>query len=101
MKQKIDYIHYHLVKRGDIDKRRAVNLFQHYRLLRCVSKKTLIAYVASKHAAAVKDAMIKLPKPEKEHLHTITFDNAKKFAYHAKMKKVLSADNYFAPPYFS
>jgi transposase, IS30 family len=37
-----------------------------------VSKKTLIAHVPSKHAEAVKDAIIRLLKPEKAYLHTIT-----------------------------
>ena len=66
-----------------------------------VSKKTLIAHVSSKHAEIVKDAIIKLLKSEKGHLHTITFDNGKEFAYHAKLKKALGADNYFAHPYCS
>lgn len=66
-----------------------------------VSKKTLIAHVPSKHAEVVKDAIIKLLQPEKEHLHTITFDNGKEFAYHAQIKKALGADNYFAHPYHS
>jgi IS30 family transposase len=66
-----------------------------------VSKKTLIAHVPSKHAEVVKEAIIKLLKSEKAHLHTITFDNGKEFAYHAKLKKALGADNYFAHPYCS
>jgi len=66
-----------------------------------VSKKTLIAQVSSKHAEVVKDAIIKLLKPEKKHLHTITFDNGKEFAYHAQIKEALDTDNYFAHPYQS
>jgi IS30 family transposase len=66
-----------------------------------VSKKTLIAHVASKHAEVVTNAIIKLLKSEKAYLHTITFDNGKEFAYHAKLKKALGADNYFAHPYCS
>ena len=66
-----------------------------------VSKKTLIAQVQSKHADVVKDAIIKLLGPEKEYLHTITFDNGKEFAYHAQIKKALGTDNYFAHPYHS
>jgi IS30 family transposase len=38
---------------------------------------------------------------EKAYLHTITFDNGKEFAYHAKLKKTLGVDNYFAHPYCS
>jgi IS30 family transposase len=66
-----------------------------------VSKKTLIAHVSSKHAEVVKDAIITLLTSEKAHLHTITFDNGKEFAYHAQLKKALGADNYFAHPYHS
>jgi IS30 family transposase len=66
-----------------------------------VSKKTLIAQVPSKHAVVVKDAIIKMLKSEKECLHKITFDNGKEFAYHAKIKEALGADNYFAHPYHS
>ena len=60
-----------------------------------VSKKTLIAAVPTKHAEVVKDAIIKLLEPEKEHLHTMTFDNGKELAYHAKIKEPLGSDNYF------
>jgi IS30 family transposase len=63
-----------------------------------VSKKTLITHVASKHAEAVKDAIITLLKSEKAFLHTINFDNGKVFAYHAKLKEALGVDNYFAHP---
>jgi IS30 family transposase len=66
-----------------------------------VSKKTLIAQVQSKHADVVKDAIIKLLGPEKEYVHTITFDNGKEFADHAQIKKALGTDNYFAHPYHS
>jgi IS30 family transposase len=66
-----------------------------------VSKKTLIAHVPSKHAEVVKSAIIKLLKPEKKYLHTITFDNGKEFAYHDQIHKALGATNYFAHPYCS
>ncbi|MBL4799729.1 MAG: IS30 family transposase [Oleispira sp.] len=67
---------------------------------RC-SRKTLIAHVKSKHAEIVSDAIIRLLKGEKENLHTITFDNGKEFAYHAKIKNALACDNYVAHPYCS
>jgi len=54
-----------------------------------------------KHAEVVTAAIIKLLLPEKEQLHTITFDNGKEFAYHAQIKKALGTDNYFAHPYHS
>jgi IS30 family transposase len=66
-----------------------------------VSKKTLIEQVPSKHAEVVKNAIIRLLEPEKKHLHTITFDNGKEFAYHAQIKQALGTDNYFAHPYHS
>ena len=66
-----------------------------------VSKKTLIAQVPSKHADVVTQAIITLLQSEKDHLHTITFDNGKEFAYHAQIKQALGADNYFAHPYHS
>ena len=55
----------------------------------------------SKHAKVVKGAIIKLLKTEKAHLHTITFDNGKEFAYHAQIIKALGSDNYFAHLYHS
>lgn len=67
---------------------------------RC-SRTTLIAHVKSKHADVVSDAIIRLLKTQKDHLHTITFDNGKEFAYHAKIKKALGCDIYFAHPYCS
>ena len=66
-----------------------------------VSKKTLVAQVPSKHADVVTAAIIKLLKPEKAHLQTLTFDNGKEFAYHAQIKSALGVDNYFAHPYHS
>ena len=64
-----------------------------------VSKKTLIIAVPSKHAEVVKGAIIQLLLPEKQHIKTITFDNGKEFAYHAKIKEALGVDNYFAHRY--
>jgi IS30 family transposase len=66
-----------------------------------VSKKTLIAHVPSKHADVVTAAIIKLLVSDKDHLHTITFDNGKEFAYHAKITEALGVDSYFAHPYHS
>jgi IS30 family transposase len=66
-----------------------------------VSKKTLLAQVPSKHAEVVPVAIIKMLEPDKEYLHTITFDNGKEFAYHAQIIKALGSDNYFAHLYHS
>ncbi|VAW60586.1 Helix-turn-helix, Fis-type [hydrothermal vent metagenome] len=66
-----------------------------------VSKLNLIAYVPSKHAAGVTQAIITMLGPYRNELHTITFDNGKEFAYHEKIAKALNVDTYFAHPYRS
>lgn len=66
-----------------------------------VSKKTFIARLDSKHAKGVTSAIVRLLKPEKHNLHTITFDNGKEFAHHKQITEALGADGYFAHPYHS
>ena len=65
------------------------------------SRLTLIAPSASKKASVVADAMISLLKPLAAHVHTITNDNGKEFAEHARIAKALNAEIYFAHPYSS
>lgn len=67
---------------------------------RC-SKFTLMKKVLSKHAEPVKQAILDLMKPIKEHALTITSDNGKEFAYHQEISRVLKTDFYFAHPYQS
>ena len=62
---------------------------------------TLIQKVERKTAQAVSDAMIKLLKPYRDKVHTITSDNGREFAKHENIAKALSADFYFAHPYAS
>lgn len=62
---------------------------------------TVSAQIASKSAAEVTQATIRLLRPFKDVVHTITADNGKEFAYHEKISKALSADVYFAHPYSS
>lgn len=62
---------------------------------------TLTARVNSKEARAVTDATIKLLKPYKVALHSITADNGKEFAYHEEITKKLGVPVYFAHPYHS
>jgi IS30 family transposase len=57
--------------------------------------------VAAKEAQAIKDASIELLKDWKPHLHTITADNGKEFAWHKVISKELNIDFYFANPYHS
>jgi IS30 family transposase len=65
------------------------------------SKLNLIAHVASKHAEVVTAAIITLLEPYRDHLHTITFDNGKEFAYHEQIAEALKIKAYFAHPYHS
>lgn len=67
---------------------------------RC-SKFTLMKKVPSKHAEPVKQAILDLMKPIKEHTLTITSDNGKEFSYHQEISRTLDTDFYFAHPYQS
>jgi IS30 family transposase len=66
-----------------------------------VTQFTLVANVPNKSAEAVTEATIKLLKPYKKALHTITADNGKEFAYHECLTNELGAAVYFARPYHS
>jgi IS30 family transposase len=46
-------------------------------------------------------AIVKILKPMKNQVHTITFDNGGEFAKHAKVAKKLGAKTFFARPYHS
>lgn len=62
---------------------------------------TLVANVPNKSAEAVTAATIKLLKPYRGALHTITADNGKEFAYHEQIAAALGVSVYFARPYHS
>ena len=62
---------------------------------------TLIEKVERKTADAVSQAVIKLLKPYKEKIFTITSDNGKEFSMHEEVAKKLNAAFYFAHPYSS
>lgn len=65
------------------------------------SRLSLIALAADKTAAAVKASILRLLKPVAAHVHTVTYDNGKEFAYHQEISKELQSDAYFAHPYHS
>ena len=67
---------------------------------RC-TQKLLCAHVPSKTAEAVTKATIKLLKPYKNFVHTITADNGKEFSWHEKIAQALDTNVYFAHPYSS
>lgn len=63
------------------------------------SKLTLIGWSRYKKAGLVTKEIIKMFKPYKKHVLTITVDNGKEFTRHKTISKVIEADVYFANPY--
>jgi len=65
------------------------------------TKFALAMQVNSKKAEDVTQATIKLLRPYKDLVYTITSDNGKEFAYHEQIAKELETQVYFAHPYSS
>jgi len=65
------------------------------------SRLTLASKVDKKEASIVASAIIKLLKPKKDNVESITFDNGREFYDFEKVKKALDADIFFADPYSS
>ena len=63
------------------------------------SKFTLIKRMPDKQSDEMAKAIIKLLRPHKKSVLTITADNGKEFTRHKKISKSLRADVYFAHPY--
>ena len=63
------------------------------------SKLTLIRRVPDRQSDRVAKAVVQLLRPYKDKVLTITADNGREFARHAKISKSLKADVYFAHPY--
>ena len=66
-----------------------------------VTKQLLMSPLANKRSDMVKRALVKLLRPYKGLVHTITADNGMEFADHAEFGKQLGASVYFADPYSS
>lgn len=66
-----------------------------------VTRTALVARVEARTADEVAAAIIRLLRPLKALVHTLTFDNGKEFAHHEAIGKALSAECYFADPYSS
>jgi len=62
---------------------------------------TLSEKVPRKTARNVSKAMIRMLRPHKDNVHTLTFDNGTEFMEHQRVGKALEADTYFAAPYAS
>jgi IS30 family transposase len=65
------------------------------------SRKYLVKRVKSKEAGVVKDAIIEMLSPYRDHVHTITFDNGGEFAEHKAIAEALDAKAFFAHAYSS
>lgn len=63
------------------------------------SKFTLIQQLPDRQARGVCNAVVRLLRPFKSRVLTITADNGKEFAQHQRMGRLLQADVYFAHPY--
>ncbi|MDE2730770.1 MAG: IS30 family transposase, partial [Bacteroidota bacterium] len=65
------------------------------------TKLLLMSQLANKQADTVRRAIIRLLKPYKWWVHTITADNGAECAKHEEFAKQLGAAVYFADPYAS
>lgn len=63
------------------------------------SRYALVTRVGTKHAAVVRDAIIKKLAPFSELAHTLTTDNGKEFALHEEIAAKLKLDFYFCHPH--
>mgnify|MGYP001590720868 CR=1 FL=1 len=66
-----------------------------------VTKASLIGYSIKKDSKSIAAELVKILKPYKDCVKTITADNGKEFAEHKKVAKELEAAYYFAHPYSS
>lgn len=62
---------------------------------------TVCSRVLSRSAHVVRHAIIRLLRPFKERVKTLTFDNGSEFVKHDRIARALEATTYFAHPYSS
>ena len=62
---------------------------------------TVCSRVLSRSAHVVSQAIIRLLRPVKERVKTLTFDNGSEFVKHERIARALEATTYFAHPYSS
>jgi IS30 family transposase len=65
------------------------------------SRATFLGHVRNKTAEAVQGEILRLLKPHRRQVHTITFDNGHEFAGHEQISQQLGCECYFARPYHS
>ncbi len=63
------------------------------------SKQTVIEWSPRKKADMVSSAVIKMLKPYRDRIKTITVDNGREFSFHKQIAEALEAKVYFAHPY--
>lgn len=61
----------------------------------------LMEKIKDKQASTVSEALLRLLKPYRGRIHTLTSDNGTEFARHELVSKELGCDYYFAKPYHS
>ncbi len=66
-----------------------------------VSKLTLIGHVRYKTSESVTEEILRMMRPHKDFVTTITFDNGREFSGHDILALALGCDCYFAKPYHS
>jgi len=66
-----------------------------------VSLYTVCSRVLSRSAHVVSQAIIRILRPFKERVKTLTFDNGSEFVTHERIARALDATTYFAHPYSS
>ena len=66
-----------------------------------VTKHTLIGFSLKKDSESVTNELVRIFRPHKKHVKTITADNGKEFAGHEVVARKIKADYYFAHPYRS
>ena len=73
-------------------------------LVTLIERKTrwsMIGKASNRTAAEVQSVIVKQLLPLSEHVHTLTYDNGKEFAYHQDIDQELQSNGYFAHPYHS
>ncbi len=70
-------------------------------LVERVSKLTLIGHVRYKTSESVTEEIVRLLRPHKSIVYTITYDNGREFTGHETIALELACDCYFAKPYHS
>ena len=65
------------------------------------TKLRLALPLSGKKAKGVREAIVKVLKPLKKYVKTITYDNGREFAEHELIAKALGCSSFFATPYHS